>query len=150
MVKKHASARLTDSQKADIRKEFREWSGGYHPGEAGDESEKFLEQWADVYGHDALEAFLTAWGEEETEKDLKKHEKDEAKRKADLKKRLHEIAKSCVTMNEWKTQVTVKVDDVTIYLEVHKSKTKAKAEWADCVWMLEKMLERGAKEAGEP
>jgi len=142
---------FTDLQKEKIKADFREFSGGFHPGEAADEQEVFVEQYGEAYGDDAgafdLEVFLTAWGEDEVAKDLKKHEKGEAERKVALKKRLHEIAKSCVTMNEHQRQVTVKVDDVTIYLEVHKSKTKAKAEYADCVWMLEKMLERGAKEA---
>lgn len=141
--------KLSEKDKASVRKDFREWSGGYHPGEAADEHEKYLDLWEETYDRDDLDLFLTQWGEEESEKDAKKFKKEEAARAEALKKRLHEVAKSCVTMNEHRTQVTVKVDDVTLYLPTHQSKTKAKAEWADCVWALETMLRRGAEEAGK-
>lgn len=62
------SINLTDSQKETIKKEFRVWSGGYHPGEAFNEHKLFLEEWSDAYDKDTLDAFLTQWGEEELRK----------------------------------------------------------------------------------
>ena len=64
---------LTDEQKAEIQKEFREWSGGYHPGECDDRKCIFVDDWADTYGHEALEDYLEEWGEEEGAKDNLRH-----------------------------------------------------------------------------
>lgn len=56
---------LSEADKIFIKSDFREWSGGYHPGEAGDEAAAYLEEWGERYGADVLEEFLDAWGEEE-------------------------------------------------------------------------------------
>ena len=141
--------KLTDEQKIAIKKEFREWSGGYHPGEAGEEHDRFLEEWEETYGHDPLDAFLTQWGEEELAKEAEESKRKAEERKAALKRKFHEIAKSLVTREHFDHQNVVRYDDVTLYLQNHPNKTVAKAEWADLVWLFEKLLERGAAEAAE-
>lgn len=141
--------KLTDAQKARIKEDFREWSGGYHPGEAGEEHAIYLDDHEGEYGREELDLFLTQWGEEELKKDSEKRKKKDAERAADRKKRIHELAKSCVSMEENGHQVVIRFDDVKLRLDWTPSKTKAKAAWADAVWLLEKMLERGVKEAAE-
>ncbi len=141
--------KLTEEQKAFIKRDFHEFSDGFHPGEAGEERDRYIDEHEDEYPENALQEFLDAWGEEESEKDLKRHSEEQSAKAKALKKKLHEIAKSCVSINEHRTQVTVKVEDVTLHLPVHQSKTKAKAEWADCVWMIECLLKQGAKEFHE-
>ena len=141
--------KLTEEQKDYVRKDYLTWSGGYHPGESAEERDTYLEEWGSTYGNQALEAFLDAWGEEELAKESAAAKVKEAERMKAMKERFLEIAKSCVTMDEHHTQVFIKVDDVTLRLPVHRTKTRAKAEYADCVWLVQKLLERGEKEDGK-
>lgn len=59
----------TDTQKAELKKDFLEFSGGHHPGEASDEVETYLEHYVTDESHEAVETFFESWGEEETAKE---------------------------------------------------------------------------------
>lgn len=73
---KHPNGEISDDQKAVIKVDFREWSGGYHPGEAEDMHDLYLEQHEWMYGREKLDFFLTQWGNEEIKKERaeKQHE----------------------------------------------------------------------------
>lgn len=150
------SSKLTDEQKERIRRDFREYSGGYHPGEAAEEAEKFLDEWAGEYGEEELDEFLQQWGEEELEKDVKAAEAGAARRKDEFKKRMQGLATSFVKMNDAKTAVIIHIEDpacpdngVILKLPERGSVTEAKAEAADAMWLVQLLLERGAEEAGK-
>lgn len=72
---------LTEEQKAAIRVDFVKFSGGYHPGEAGKEHEEYVNYHSesDKYDSEALDAFLTEWGEEELAKYDTAHAEAKAK-----------------------------------------------------------------------
>lgn len=148
-----AAAKLTDSQKAEIRKEFREFSGGYHPGEAGEEHDRFLEEWEGVYGHDALDAFLTQWGEEELAKEAEESRKKEEQRRAGFKKSMQKLASSFVRLDASEKSAVLVMEDpsdpgkpLVFRMPDRKTKTEAKAEAADLMWAVQMLLEKGAEE----
>lgn len=141
---------LDDAAKAAVRADFREWSGGYHPGEAGEEHERYLEEHEGTYGHDELDLFLTEWGEEELEKERRS---DEAKGREQLLKHAHTPAthwrnaakRFLQTQQDRRVNVLV-VDDCTLYLQQCGNITLAKAQWSDLLHSVEKLLQAGAEE----
>lgn len=145
--------KLTEEQKEKIRKDFREFSGGYHPGEAGEEHIRFVEEYEESYGDDVLDSFLTQWGEEESEKDLERSRQAEERRKDDFKKKMQKLASSFVTIHSPKKSVVLTLEDpsdpersLVFQLAPRESQTAAKAEAADLMWAVQLLLERGAAE----
>lgn len=78
MNKPKGTKPLSEADKASIKEDFLAWSGGYHPGEAGDEHDRYLKEWEERYGHDELDLFLTQWGEEELAKEKSARKDKEA------------------------------------------------------------------------
>lgn len=145
--------KLTEEQRAKIREDFREFSGGYHPGEAGEEHIRFVEEYGEVYDDDVLDSFLTQWGEEESEKDSEKFRQDEERRASDFKKKMQKLASSFVTIHSPKKSVVLTLEDpsdpersLVFQLAPRESQTEAKAEAADLMWAVQLLLERGATE----
>lgn len=57
---------LTPDDKARIRADFQEWSGGWLPHEAGDEVELYLEvAYPSDLDQEEVEAYMTEWANEE-------------------------------------------------------------------------------------
>lgn len=146
--------KLTEKQKEKIRQDFRDFSGGYHPGEAGEEHIRFVEEYADEYGgDDVLDSFLTAWGEEESAKDSERMQKARECREADFKKKAQRLASSFVKMSDSGNAAVLAMEDpsdpgkpIVFRMPERASKTEAKADAADLMWAVQLLLERGAKE----
>jgi hypothetical protein len=147
---------LTDEQKAKIKQDFLDLSGGFHPGEAGDEREQFQGEWGSEYGEDELDAFLEEWGEEESKKDSEAHEADQARRANAFKKSMQKLASSFVRLNDAKTAVIVHMPDpsdpnsgLVLKMPDRETQQEAKAEAADVMWAVQLLLERGAIEGSK-
>lgn len=146
---------LTDEQKEKIRKDFRDFSGGYHPGEAGDEREQFLSEWGDEYGEEELDAFLEEWGEEESQKESELFRKQREQREADFKKQMQRLASSLVSVDSPAKCAVLTMEDpsdperkLVLRLAPRDSQVAAKADAADLMWAVQMLLERGVKERG--
>lgn len=142
---------LTEEQKTEVQTRFTEFSGGFHPGEAGEEAATFLEEYADLYGRDELEAFLDSWGEEALAAEA---EQDGERRKERLRLAAQtpathspEVARGFVKTSDDRRTNMVYVGDTLLSLGRQPSLAEAKAQWSDLLWLVQKMLESGAENA---
>lgn len=87
----------TEKQKTELKKDFLEFSGGSHPGEAFDEVEKYLEHNVTDENRESVEEFFESWAEEEEARQAVIDSKARDKKTIKLRASLPTNSKSAAT-----------------------------------------------------
>lgn len=142
-------AELSEFDREFIKSDFVEWSGGYHPGEASEEAEAYLEEWAERYGREEFKAFLKAWGEEELAKEADTRARKAlaaVKRQSSLPE-YAERAKAYVKADATRRQNSLVSHGTSVNLAPPETLELSKAQWADALWVAQSILKDGADQA---